>query len=156
MIEIERKFLVVNRSYRDQATKSWQMVQGFLSTDPKRVVRIRQSGTQAWMTVKGKTGKGGTTRMEWEYEIPMEAAEGLLKICLPVIIRKIRYEVPYRGHTFEVDEFQDENEGLTVAEVELTHADERFERPDWLGEEVTGRPEYYNSQLSAKPFTTWE
>ncbi|MDG1571613.1 CYTH domain-containing protein [Robiginitalea sp. M366] len=156
MIEIERKFLVRDRSYRKEAARHWAMVQGFLSTDPERVVRVRRSGSEAWITIKGKTVDGGTTREEWEFEIPPEAAERLLQLCLPVVIRKIRYEVVYGGHTFEVDEFQDDNQGLTLAEIELTDVAEAFDRPGWLGEEVTGRPEYYNSQLSKKPYATWK
>ena len=155
MLEIERKFLVVSRAYRDHATSRRDMVHGFLSTDPERTIRVRRSGEKAWMTIKGLTTESGTTRREWEYEIPPEDAEALLALCPDTPIRKTRYEVPLGHHVFEVDEFRDANEGLVLAEVELQRADEAFTRPEWLGEEVTGNPAYYNSQLSIKPYTTW-
>ncbi|WP_088339862.1 CYTH domain-containing protein [Robiginitalea sediminis] len=155
MIEIERKFLVRNRSYREAAVQHWEMIQGFLSTNPDRVVRIRRCGNQAWITIKGCSDAGGTTRQEWEYAISPEDATEMLEICLPSVIRKIRYEVPVGHHIFEVDEFQDDNQGLILAEVELQEEGESFPRPAWLGEEVTGKPEYYNSQLSKNPFKTW-
>ena len=113
-------------------------------------------GNEAWITVKGKSNKGGTTRREWEYPIPVREAEELLKICIPGVIRKTRYHVPVGAHLFEVDEFLEENEGLVLAEVELKNANEPFERPAWLGPEVTGQTAYYNSQLSLKPFKTWK
>lgn len=156
MIEIERKFLVVNQDYRTQAVSSAEMVQGFLSTDPNRTVRIRRTGNCAWITIKGKTDFGGTTRNEWEYEIPIADAEAMLELCGPGVLRKIRYRVPVGRHFFEVDEFLDENAGLVVAEIELSTVTETFEKPSWLGREVTGEPCYYNSQLSLKPYTTWK
>jgi adenylate cyclase len=156
MIEIERKFLVLNKDYRAAAVSKSEMVQGFLSTDPSRTVRIRSMGECAWITIKGKTDFGGTTRNEWEYEIPMEEAEAMLVLCSPGVIRKIRYRVAVGHHFFEVDEFLDENMGLVVAEIELNSVSESFEKPHWLGEEVTGKKEYYNSQLSLKPYSTWK
>lgn len=155
MLEIERKFRVVSRAYRDYATSHREMVQGFLSTDPERTIRVRRSGEKAWITIKGLTTHEGTTRQEWEYEIPPGDAESLLALCTDTPIRKTRYEVPSGRHVFEVDEFRDANSGLVLAEVELASADEDFSRPEWLGEEVTGNPAYYNSQLSIKPYSTW-
>ncbi len=155
MTEIERKFLVTSTAYREQAHRRMEMVQGFLSRNPERTVRIRRMGDLGWITVKGRTTDGGTTRSEWEYEIPAADAEALLSLCLPEPIRKVRYEVPFGGHVFEVDEFGGANSGLVLAEIELKSSDETFERPDWLGREVTGLPEYYNSQLSKKPYTRW-
>lgn len=156
MVEIERKFLVSSQDYRKQAETSFEMVQAFLSTDPDRTVRVRRIGDEGWITIKGRTVAGGTTRREWEYPIPGEEAAGLFEICLPGAIHKTRYTVPYGAHVFEVDEFHGDNQGLVLAEVELQTADEAFEKPAWLGQEVTGSPEYYNSQLSIKPFTSWE
>lgn len=155
MIEIERKFLVRDSSYREAASSHIEMVQGFLNTDPVKTVRVRRMGHEAWITVKGKTDKGGTTRREWEYPIPVKDAEELLKICKPGVVHKRRYHVPVGDHLFEVDEFLDENEGLILAEVELKDPAEPFQKPAWLGREVTGDPAYYNSQLSLKPFKTW-
>jgi CYTH domain-containing protein len=156
MIEIERKFLVKDTSYRETASSRIEMVQGFLNTDPVKTVRVRRMGKEAWITVKGKTRKGGTTRHEWEYPIPVREAEELLRLCTPGVIRKMRYHVPVGSHLFEVDEFLDENEGLVLAEVELKDAAEAFEKPSWLGREVTGQPAYYNSQLSLNPFKSWK
>ena len=156
MVEIERKFLVKGAAYREQAKASYEMIQAFLSTDPDRTVRIRKIGEQGWITIKGRTRAGGTTRREWEYSIPGAEAAGLLEICLPGAIHKTRYTVHVKDHVFEVDEFHGENEGLILAEVELRTEDEVFERPSWLGREVTGLPEYYNSQLSIKPYQSWE
>ena len=156
MIEIERKFLVLNQDYRAEATSSAEMVQGFLSTDPSRTVRIRRMGDCAWITIKGKTAFGGTTRNEWEYEIPVDEADAMLVLCEPGVLRKNRYRVPVGQHIFEVDEFLDENLGLVVAEVELKNVSECFKKPSWLGREVTGEPSYYNSQLSVKPYSTWK
>ncbi len=156
MVEIERKFLVRNQEYREEAATSFEMVQAFLSTDPDRTVRVRKIGEQGWITIKGRTGAGGTTREEWEYAIPGEEATGLLEICLPGAIHKTRFTVPFGSHVFEVDEFHGDNQGLILAEVELQAADESFQKPSWLGKEVTGSPEYYNSQLSIKPYTSWK
>lgn len=155
MIEIERKFLVRDTAYREQATSKIDLVQGFLNTDPERTVRVRCIGSRGFITIKGKSFGGGTSRREWEYDIPLEDARELLSICLHAPIEKIRYQVPMGKHTFEVDEFLGANLGLVLVEVELEEETESFARPLWLGREVTGQPEYYNSQLSIKPFTTW-
>lgn len=156
MIEIERKFLVNNDTFLKNITTSYRIVQGFLNTHPERTVRIRIKGNQGFITVKGKSNQSGLSRFEWEKTIAVEEAEELLKLCESGVIDKIRYEVHAGKHIFEVDVFTGENEGLTVAEIELNSEDEHFEKPDWLGEEVTGDARYYNSHLSNKPYKTWE
>lgn len=155
MIEIERKFLVNSKAYKEEAYKSTRITQGFLNTHKVRTVRIRLKGEMGYITVKGESSKNGLSRFEWEKEIPKEEAESLLKLCEPTIIDKIRYEVKAGNHIFEVDEFFGDNEDLTIAEVELNNENETFEKPVWLGEEVTGHIKYYNSQLSKQPFKSW-
>jgi len=155
MIEIERKFLVKNESFKDEAFKQTRIIQGFLSTDPKRTVRVRIKGDLGFLTIKGKGNKTGTSRFEWEKEIPLVEAQALLKLCKKGVIDKTRYEVKVGNHIFEVDEFLGDNEGLVVAEVELSNENEAFTKPNWLGEEVTGETKYYNSQLSKHPFKKW-
>ncbi len=156
MIEIERKFLVTSQTFKNEASLQVRIVQGFLNTDPERTVRIRIKGSKGFITVKGKTSKSGTTRFEWEKEIAIEEAENLLKLCEKGVIDKMRYEVPYKSHNFEVDVFQEDNEGLILAEVELDTETEAFEKPEWLGKEVTGDLRYYNSQLSKNPYRLWK
>ncbi len=156
MVEIERKFLVVSNDYKKEAHKKNRIVQGFLNTDPFRTVRVRVKEDQGFLTVKGMGSENGTTRFEWEREIPVNEAEALLKLAEPGAIDKIRYEVQVGEHLFEVDEFFGDNEGLVVAEIELTDEDENYERPAWLGEEVTGQPQYYNAQLSKNPYKKWQ
>lgn len=155
MIEIERKFLVISEKFITEATANNRILQGFLNTHPERTVRVRVKGGSGFLTVKGKSNTAGTLRFEWEKEIPVEEAEALLEICEPGIIEKRRYLVQNGKHLFEVDAFEGLNKGLTVAEIELESENEAFERPDWLGEEVTGDVKYYNSQLSKKPFSRW-
>lgn len=152
MVEIERKFLVVSSEYRNIALSKERIVQGFLNTDPERTVRVRIKGDSGYLTVKGKSNASGTTRFEWEREITVAEAEELLSLCEPVILEKTRYNIPYAGHLFEVDEFHGANKGLVVAEIELKEESEIFEKPDWLGQEVTGDIKYYNSQLSKNPW----
>lgn len=156
MIEIERKFLVISQVFKTQATSQKRIVQGFLNTNPDRTVRVRIKGNQGFLTVKGTSSESGTSRFEWETEITITEAEALLKLCEKGVIDKIRYEIPFKNHIFEVDEFFGANEGLIIAEVELNSEDEHFEKPDWLGEEVTGDIKYYNSQLSKHPYNTWK
>lgn len=153
--ETERKFLVKSSSYKEKAFQSSRIVQGFLSTDPERTVRIRINGQKGYITIKGGSGESGMTRFEWEKEIAVNEAEELLKLCLPGKVEKIRHLVKMGRHTFEVDEFLEENQGLVIAEIELKTEDEEFESPLWLGDEVTGETKYYNSQLSRNPFKTW-
>lgn len=155
MLEIERKFLVTSEAFKEEAQKKTRIVQGFLNTHPERTVRIRIKGAQAFITVKGISDKAGVSRFEWEREISTTEAEALLKLCEPGMIDKIRYEISVGEHIFEVDEFFGNNEGLVVAEVELSEANEIFTKPDWLGNEVTGMTKYYNSQLSKHPFSSW-
>ncbi len=154
-LEIERKFLVVSDAYKQEATSQVRIAQGFLNTDPERTVRVRIMGDKGFLTVKGPSNSSGTTRFEWETEISLQEATNLIDLCEDVILEKVRFEIPLGNKLFEVDEFLGENKGLVVAEVELNHEDEVFEKPGWLGEEVTGKPEYYNSQLSKKPYTMW-
>ncbi|MEB8328408.1 CYTH domain-containing protein [Flavobacteriaceae bacterium KMM 6897] len=156
MIEIERKFLVTSNGYKKEAKNKKRIVQGFLNTDPFRTVRIRIKEDQGFLTIKGIGNENGTTRFEWEREIPVKEAESLLELAEPGAIDKMRYEVQVGDHLFEVDEFFGENEGLMVAEVELTHEDESYEVPTWLGDEVTGQTKYYNAQLSKNPYKKWQ
>ena len=153
-LEIERKFLV-SGDFRSAATKATHITQGYLSSVPERTVRVRVKGDKGYITVKGIGSDSGASRFEWEKEIPVEDVRELLKICEPGVIDKTRYLVPAGRHTFEVDEFYGDNEGLVVAEVELSSEDEEFVRPEWLGEEVTGDARYYNSMLMKKPYKTW-
>lgn len=155
MQEIERKFLVNNLKFKEEVVSSFEIAQGFLNTHAERTVRIRIKGNQGFLTIKGKSNESGTSRFEWETEIPVAEAKQLLKLCEKGIIEKIRYNIPSGNHTFEVDEFFGDNEGLIIAEVELQHENEAFKKPDWLGKEVTGQTPYYNSQLSKKPYKTW-
>ena len=156
MIEIERKFLVRTNDYKTEAFQSTRIVQGFLNTDPNRTVRIRINGERAFITIKGLSNKTGLSRFEWEKEILVKEAEALLNLCEPGIIEKVRYLVKYNKHTFEVDEFLGENQGLIIAEVELKEENEAFSKPVWLGAEVTGDVRYYNSQLSKVPYINWK
>ena len=155
MLEIERKFLVKTSAYKEVSSSYTRIVQGFLNTHPERTVRVRIKGEVGYLTIKGKSNKEGTTRFEWEKEIPLTEAENLLKLCEEGVIEKIRYEVHIENHVFEIDEFFGNNQGLIIAEVELNSEDEVFEKPSWLGTEVTGKIKYYNSQLSKKPFKEW-
>ena len=155
MIEIERKFLVKSHAFKTEAFKQTRIVQGFLSTDKKRTVRVRLKGDIGFLTIKGESSKNGLSRFEWEKEISKTEAESLLKLCKKGMIDKIRYEVKADKHTFEVDEFFGKNEGLIVAEVELNNETESVTKPEWLGEEVTGDAKYYNSQLSKNPYCKW-
>jgi len=156
MIEIERKFLVLNEEFKASAAAKMAIKQGYLNSHPERTVRVRTKGSKAYLTVKGKSNNTGTSRTEWEKEIPVPDAEQLLGLCEAGVIDKIRYEIKAGPHTFEVDEFFGENQGLIMAEIELTHEDETFEKPSWLGHEVTGDIRYYNSYLSNNPYTTWK
>lgn len=153
-LEIERKFLVVGE-FKTLATSAKRITQGYLCAAPERNVRVRIKGDRGFITVKGRGNDSGTTRFEWEKEISVEEVQDLLKLCEPGIIDKTRYEVPVGDHVFEVDEFFGDNEGLVMAEVELTSEDEAFDEPAWLGEEVTGDDRYYNASLMKTPFKRW-
>lgn len=153
--EIERKFLVKG-DYKKYAIKETEIVQGFLSTVPDRTVRIRIKGDKGFLTVKGIGNKSGASRYEWEKEISLEDAKDLMAICEPGVIEKMRYLVKADGDLiFEVDEFYGENKGLTVAEIELPSEDTEFSKPEWLGAEVTGKVNYYNSMLMKNPYKNW-
>ena len=156
MIETERKFLVRNDSYKQQAFTQKRIAQGYLSSVPDRTVRVRTKGDQGFLTIKGKSNESGMSRMEWEKEISVADAEQLLAICEKGAIDKIRHEVKVGSHVYEVDEFFGDNAGLTVAEIELADENEEFIKPEWLGEEVTGTERYYNAYLSRNPYNTWQ
>ncbi|MFA6335009.1 MAG: CYTH domain-containing protein [Bacteroidales bacterium] len=154
MLEIERKFLVTGE-FRVYSTDFKTIKQGYLSSVPERSVRIRVKGKRGFITIKGASGTGGISRFEWEREISASDAEELLKLCEPGIIEKNRYEVVAGSHVYEVDEFLGDNIGLIIAEIELKNEDEDFEKPEWLGKEVTGDVRYYNTWLSEHPFNKW-
>ena len=154
-LEIERKFLVIG-DFKKFASKATRIVQGYLSSVPERTVRVRIKGDKGFITIKGIGSTSGATRYEWEKEIPTNEVEELLKICEPGVIDKTRYLVNVGDHTFEVDEFYGENDGLVLAEIELSSESEKFEKPEWLGEEVTGDTRFYNSMLMKNPYTKWE
>jgi CYTH domain-containing protein len=154
MQEIERKFLVKSTDFLKDL-KGFKIVQGYLSSDPERNVRVRIKEDLAFITIKGISNESGTTRFEWEKGIEVAEAEELLKLCLPGIIDKTRFEIPAGNHIFEVDVFEGENKGLIIAEVELKNENDPFDKPEWLGDEVTGDVRYYNSYLVSKPFLKW-
>jgi CYTH domain-containing protein len=152
-IEIERKFLLANEGWRGQGIPT-HMRQGYLVADPVRTVRVRIEGERAVITIKGKSS--GASRGEWEYEIPVPDATELLDgLCEQPQVEKIRHRIGHAGHTWEVDEFLGLNAGLVVAEIELESEDEAFEKPDWIGAEVTGDKRYYNSSLIRMPYSQW-
>ena len=155
MQEIERKFLVHSLDFIAEATQSQKIVQGYLNSNPERTVRIRIKNDKGFITIKGKGDETGRTRFEWENEIPVKDAEALILLCESGVIDKTRYLIPKGKHTFEVDIFEGENKGLIMAEIELSDANEMFEKPNWLGEEVTNDERFYNAYLSKKPFSTW-
>ena len=155
MIEIERKFLVKDSSFKNEVDNMFVIKQGFLNTSKERTVRVRVKGAIGFITVKGKSSEDGLSRFEWEKEISLEEANALLRVCEPGQIHKTRYEINVGNHIYEVDEFYDANEGLIIAEIELNSKDEPFFKPDWLGEEVTGEIKYYNSMLVKRPFKKW-
>ena len=153
--EIERKFLVKG-DFKSEVFKSTRITQGYLSSVPERTVRVRVKGDKGFITIKGIGNETGASRYEWEKEIPVEDVQELLKICEPGVIDKIRYLVKNGEYTFEVDEFYGDNDGLTVAEIELPSKDAAFNKPAWLGEEVTGDVRYYNSMLMKNPYKNWK
>lgn len=152
--EIERKFLV-SGEFKSLAKKALTIKQGYLCANAGRTVRVRVRDEQGFLTIKGRSDSAGLSRFEWEKEISAQDAESLLLLCEPGIVDKTRYLVDFAGHAFEVDEFHGENQGLVMAELELVSEDEPYQRPEWLGEEVTGDRRYYNAYLSKHPFTTW-
>ena len=153
-LEIERKFLLRSDAWRDEADEGLYFHQGYLSTTPERVVRVRQMGERAVVTIKGKGD--GIARPEFEYEIPLDDAQAMLReLCLQPTIEKRRHKLKAGPHTWEIDVFDGDNLGLVVAEIELTSVSESFEKPNWLGEEVSDDSRYLNSNLIANPFKTW-
>lgn len=147
---------MVNGDFKSDAFKATRITQGYLSSVPERTVRVRVKGDKGYITIKGIGNASGASRFEWEKEIPVEDVKALLEICEPGVIDKTRYLVKVGTHTFEVDEFYGDNEGLTVAEVELSDENEAFDKPSWLGEEVTGDAKYYNSMLMKNPYKNWK
>lgn len=154
-LEIERKFLVISEDYKSDAFAKHFIQQGFLSTDKHAVVRIRILDKAAFITIKGISNKSGTTRFEWEKPIALNEAKKLLALSQTSLITKTRYLVRVDNHTFEVDEFKDDNSGLVIAEIELDNEHDSFLKPKWLGAEVTGELKYYNAMLAKQPFKTW-
>ncbi len=156
-LETERKFLVAG-DYKPEAYKAMHITQAYLAHTPLCSVRVRIRDDQGFITIKGKSNAAGMSRYEWEKEIPADEARELLRLATPGVIDKCRRLVRNTDgiHTWEVDEFYGENEGLTVAEIELGAEDEPFDKPDWLGEEVTGDPRYYNSALRNNPYKNWK
>ena len=153
--EIERKFLVKDDSFKQMAASSSRIKQGYICSMRGRTVRVRIRDEKGYLTIKGPSDEAGMSRYEWEKEIPLHEAEELMKLCEPGQIDKIRYLVEWGSHVFEVDVFYGENEGLVMAEVELQSEGEAYDRPPFLGEEVTGDVRYFNSFLMKRPFTKW-
>jgi adenylate cyclase len=144
--ETERKFLVKGE-FRHLAVKEIQITQAYLILDPEKTVRIRIADDKAYLTIKTRAPKHSISRNEWEFQIPLQDAEEMMKVCVPGRIFKTRCIIPSGKHKIEVDVFHDKNEGLVIAEIELKSDDEKYDKPDWLGEEVTGLPQYYNANL---------
>lgn len=154
-LEIERKFLVRDDSYKQLATSHSRICQGYICSEHGRTVRVRLRDDRGYLTIKGPSRRGGLARYEFEKEITKDEALSLLLLCEPGVIEKTRWLVPAGEHLFEVDEFHGDNQGLVVAEVELRREDERFERLPFLDREVTGERRYYNSQIRRAPYCTW-
>ena len=154
--EIERKFLVRDDSYKAMAYGRKRIRQGYICSERGRTVRVRIQNEEGYLTIKGPSDVSGMSRYEWEKEISLQEAEELMKLCEPGVIDKTRYLVKSGKHTFEIDEFYGDNEGLVVAEVELKYEDESYEKPHFIGQEVTGDVRYYNSSLMKTPFCRWE
>jgi len=154
-MEIERKFLVKDSSYKQQARSSSHIRQGYICSERGRTIRVRLRDDKAYLTIKGPSKDGGLSRYEFEKAISLDEAEQLLLLCEPGIIDKTRYLVESGRHTFEVDEFHGDNDGLVMAEVELASADELYEKPAFIGQEVTGDRRYYNSHLRSYPYCQW-
>ena len=155
MLEIERKFLTTSDAFKKEAYTKNRITQGYLSSIPERTVRVRIKGNKGFLTIKGVSNESGLSRFEWEKEIPLDEAQKLLLLCEKGIIDKTRFEIKFENHIFEVDEFYGENEGLIMAEIELDSETETFEKPFWLGKEITNDKRYYNSYLSQNPLKNW-
>lgn len=155
MVEIERKFLVRDIDFIKLAKNQQNIKQGYLNSHPERTVRIRIKDDRGFITIKGKSNETGTSRFEWEKEIPLTEALALFALCEAHSIEKTRYEVAIANHLFEVDVFHGKNQGLIIAEIELETENQYFDKPEWLGSEVTGDKRYYNAYLSNHPFLYW-
>ncbi|RRJ92268.1 CYTH domain-containing protein [Paenimyroides tangerinum] len=155
MLEIERKYKAKNTTFLNETKISFKINQGYLNSSPERTVRVRTKDNKGFLTIKGKSNLSGTTRFEWEKEIPFDEAIELLKLCEDFIIEKTRHIVIYGNKTFEIDVFEGKNKGLIIVEVELENENETIELPDWIEEEVTGDIKYYNSYISTNPFCNW-
>ncbi|MDR1116521.1 MAG: CYTH domain-containing protein [Tannerella sp.] len=155
-MEIERKFLVSSNAFVNEAFDAKRIVQGYICADAERSVRVRICGEKSFLTIKSASNERGWSRYEFDHPIAPDEAGELMKLCLPGRIDKVRYYVQAGdSHTWEVDVFHGENEGLVVAEIELESEDDAFELPSWIGEEVSGDPRYYNSMLALHPYSTW-
>lgn len=154
-LEIERKFLVTNDSFIQEAYSCLHIKQGYLSLEPNKTVRVRISGDRGFLTIKGKRSSNGLSRYEWEQEIDIDDANEMMALCGEEVIDKRRYLVDYHEHIFEVDVFEGDNKGLVVAEIELSEEEEHFDRPQWLGVEVSHDKRYHNSRLIQYPYSTW-
>jgi adenylate cyclase len=155
MIEIERKYLVTSLDFiTDSYTKN-DIAQGYLNSNIERTVRVRIKANKGFITIKGVGNESGTSRFEWEKEIPVNDAKALLKLCEKGVIEKKRYEVKSGKHTIEIDVFHNENKGLIIAEIELENENETILKPTWLGEEVTNDKRFYNSYISKNPYKSW-
>ena len=154
--EIERKFLVKNMDFIKDCYHKYNIKQGFLNSNKNRVVRVRIQNEKSFLTIKGRSNSTGTTRFEWETEIPLHEGSQLFSLCEENRIEKVRYLVKQDAHIFEIDVFSGKNKGLIIAEIELESEHEVFEKPSWIGEEVTGIPMYYNTELSKNPFENWQ
>lgn len=154
-IEIERKYRVLTDEFKQKSYKATRIVQGYLSSVPERTVRVRIKGDKGFLTIKGIGSESGASRFEWEKTISVDEAQSLLNICEPGVIDKTRFLVDFAGHTFEVDEFYGDNQGLVIAEVELESEHQVVNKPSWLGDEVTGDSRFYNSALVANPYSQW-
>ena len=152
-IEIERKFLIANSDWKLKISTEKRIQQGYLNSTPERTVRVRIKGTKGYLTIKGKTVN--TSRAEFEYEIPLLEAQQMMALCEKPLIEKTRYEVLENGNCWEIDVFEGDNKGLTVAEIELESEDESFKIPSWAGKEVSHEPKYYNVSLIQHPFKNW-
>lgn len=153
--EIERKFLVRGEDFKQQAESSSRIRQGYILSERGRTVRVRIRDDRGYLTIKGPSENGGLLRYEFEKEITLDEAEHLMALCEPGVVDKRRFLVPFKGHVFEVDEFYGDNEGLVFAEVELDDENETFEKPDFIGPEVTGDRRFYNSYLRKRPYLLW-
>lgn len=153
MLEIERKFLVTNDTWKREVNGSTVIKQGYLNSTPERTVRIRVRGEKGYLTIKGKNES--LTRKEFEYEIPLKEAEQLLELCEKPIIEKTRHLVQQGNFTWEIDVFDGYNQGLTVAEIELESEEQQFKIPNWIGKEVSNDARYYNSALIKLPYSKW-